>query len=194
MLKDIILRNRSYRRFYQQEPISIETIMELIDLARCSPCAANLQELKYIISNGPARNEAIFSCLSWAGYLSDWHGPAEGEKPAAYIVILGDTLISANFTVNHGIACHSILLGAVEKGLGGCIVGSIDRDTLRHELSIAPQFEILLVLALGKPREEVILEDVDSDGNIRYWRDEHQRHHVPKRKLIDIIIKTYSSK
>ncbi len=190
MLKDLILRNRSYRRFQQDETVPTEVLHELIDLARCSPCAANLQELKYIVSNNSEMNERIFSCLAWAGYLQDWHGPDEGEKPAAYIIILGDTAISKKFTVNHGIASQSILLGAVEKGLGGCIFGSINRELLREKLSIAPQFEILLVLALGYPVEEVILEEMAAEGSVKYWRDEQQRHHVPKRRLNDIILKT----
>lgn len=192
MLKDLILRNRSYRRFHQHEPVAMDTLKELVDLARLSPSAANLQELKYLLSNDTEYNKMIFSCLAWAGYLKDWHGPSEGERPSAYIVILGDTTIGTKHAVNPGIAAQSILLGATEKGLGGCIFGSIDREALRSKLSIDPQFEILLVIALGIPLEEVIIEEVGTDNNIKYWRDDQQKHHVPKRKLADIILKTYS--
>lgn len=192
MLKDIIVRNRSYRRFYQNESVAIKTLRELVDLARLSPSAANIQELKYILSNEQRRNEVIFSCLSWAGYLEDWNGPVEGEKPTAYIIILGDTAIKEKFSANQGVAAQSILLGATEKGLGGCIFGSINRKQLREKLHIDAQFEILLVIAIGKPLEEVVLEEIDRDGSIKYWRDTKQRHHVPKRKLDDIIIETYT--
>lgn len=194
MLKNLIKKNRSYRRFYQNEYVSIETLRELVDLARLSPCAANLQELKYIISNEYNKNEIIFSTLSWAGYLEDWDGPSEGEKPSAYIIILGDASIKKAFRINHGIAAQSILLGATEKDLGGCIFGSIDRKKLREDLHINPQFEILLIIAIGKPLEEVVLEDVGEDGSIKYWRDREKRHHVPKRKLDDIIIESYSKR
>ncbi len=192
MLKDLILRNRSYRRFHQYEPVATDTLKGFVNLARLSPSAANLQELKYILSNDAEYNKMIFSCLAWAGYLKDWHGPSEGERPSAYIVILGDTTIGTKHAVNPGIAAQSILLGATEKGLGGCIFGSIDREALRSKLSIDPQFEILLVIALGRPLEEVVIEEVGTDNNIKYWRDDQQKHHVPKRKLVDIILKTYS--
>jgi nitroreductase len=188
MVRELILKNRSYRRFYQNESISTETLRELIDLARLSPSAANLQPLAFVVSNGNEGNEKIFRNLSWAAYLKDWDGPSEGERPSAYIIILGDTSISKSFSVNHGIAAQSILIGAAELDLGGCIFGSINRNKLREDLSISDQFEILLVIALGKPRETVIIEEIEKNGDIKYWRDKDNRHHVPKRKLDDIII------
>ena len=159
-----------------------------MDLARCSGSAANLQPLKYTLSCGPERNAAIFPHLVWAGYLEDWDGPAEGERPSAYIAILGDTEIAPSFGCDHGIAAQSILLGATEKGLGGCMVGSIDRKGLRKTLGIADRYEILLVLALGKPRETVVVDPVGASGDIRYWRDSAGTHHVPKRPLDEIIV------
>jgi nitroreductase len=153
-----------------------------------SASGANLQPLKYIVSNDPRKNAEIFSCLAWAGYLKDWPGPREGERPAAYIVVLGDTSISESAGCDHGIAAQTILLGAREKGLGGCMLGSIDRDALRASLNIPAQLKILLVIAIGKPREQVVLETVGEDNSIRYWRDNDGVHHVPKRKLEDIIV------
>jgi nitroreductase len=153
-----------------------------------SASGANLQPLKYILSCDPSKNADIFSCLAWAGYLKDWPGPAEGERPAAYIVVLGDTSISESAGCDHGIAAQTILLGAREKGLAGCMLGSIDRNALRDSLNIPSQLKILLVLAIGKPREQVVLEIIGSDNSIRYWRDNEGIHHVPKRKLEDIIV------
>ncbi len=188
MLRDLILKNRSYRRFHQGAAVEIETLRELVDLARLSASASNLQPLKFILSCDPQKNAQIFSCLGWAAYLKDWPGPAEGERPSAYIVILGDTRISQFFGINHGIAAQSILLGATEKGLGGCMIGSIKKPELAQALNIRPRFEILLVLALGKPKETVILDPVGPDGDIKYWRDAEGQHHVPKRSLDEIII------
>jgi nitroreductase len=189
MIKELVYKNRSYRRFNQNEKITMETLEELIDLARHSACTGNLQSLKYILSCDPLINELIFKKLGWAGYLTDWKGPTEGEKPAAYVVLLGDTSIHKDFTCDHGIACQSILLGAVEKGLGGCILGSINRDGLRKDLSIDDKFQILLVVALGKPHEKVKVEYIESGGDIKYWRDESSVHHVPKRPLQEIIVR-----
>ena len=169
----------------------MDTLEELVDLARHSACGANLQSLKYILSCDPQTNELIFKRLGWAAYLKDWKGPAEGEKPAAYVVLMGDTSIHKNFFCDHGIACQSMLLGAVEKGLGGCILASINRDELRKDLSIDDKLEILLVLALGRPSEEVKLEYIESGESIKYWRDEKGVHRVPKRPLEELIIQKY---
>jgi nitroreductase len=188
MIKDVILRNRSYRRFYQEVAVERETLRELVDLARLSASAMNKQLLKYILSGEPEKNALVFPHLAWAGYLEDWPGPSEGERPSAYIIILGDTEISRNYFVDHGIAAQSILLGAVERGLGGCMLASVDRDGLREALKIPSRYEILLVLALGKPKEKVVIDGVGPDGDIKYWRDKDMVHHVPKRSLGEIII------
>jgi nitroreductase len=103
MLKDLILKNRSYRRFYQNKSISEEELIELVDLARLSPSARNAQPLKYIVSNTPERNNSIFKYLSWAGYLTHWPGPEEGERPSAYIIMVNDTTISSNFYSDNGV-------------------------------------------------------------------------------------------
>ena len=188
MIENLVKRNRSYRRFEESFTINESTLRELVSLARLSPSGGNAQPLKYVLSANPERNNLIFPALRWAAYLQGWPGPAEGERPSAYIVVLGDTEISKNFLCDHGIACQSILLGAVEKGLGGCLIGSIDREKLRENINIPERFEILLVIALGKPKEKVVIETVGHDGDIRYYRDSDQVHHVPKRSLEEIII------
>ena len=188
MLKDLVRKNRSYRKFYQDVSIELETLRELVDLARLSASAMNLQPLKYVLSCEPQKNALIFSHLGWASYLKDWPGPSEGEKPSAYIIVLGDTEISRAFGCDHGIAAQSILLGATERGLGGCMIATVKRQELSRALDIAPRYEILLVIALGKPKETVVIEEVGSGGDFRYWRDNQSVHHVPKRALDDIII------
>ncbi|MFA5326340.1 MAG: nitroreductase family protein [Prolixibacteraceae bacterium] len=187
MLKDLILKNRSYRRFYQSEKISKEYLREWIDLARNSASARNAQTLKYVLSNNDVLNAKIFELLTWAGYFSWWHGPEEGERPSAYIVVLSDSLIAGNYFCDDGIAIQSILLGATEAGYGGCIIHSVNRNKLREILQLTEQYEILYVIALGKPKETVVLEEI-SEGDFKYWRDENQVHHVPKRGLDEIIL------
>jgi nitroreductase len=188
MLGDLVQTNRSYRRFYQDVSIEEETLRDLVDLARLSASGANRQPLKYILSYTPERNALIFPHLAWAGYLKDWPGPGDGERPSAYILVLCDTEISKSASVDHGIAAQSILLGATEKGLGGCIIASIQHEPLRQALGIAPQYDILLTLALGKPKETVVIDPVGADGDIKYWRDAEGVHHVPKRSLDEIIV------
>jgi nitroreductase len=188
MLEDLIRKNRSYRRFHQEASVSMETLRELVNMARLSASGSNLQPLKFILVSDPEQNAAIFPHTRWAGYLKDWDGPAEGERPAAYIVILGDTDIRPSFGCDHGIAAQSIMLGATERGLGGCMLGALDRRGLREELNIPERYEVLLTLALGKPKETVVLEDVGPSGDIKYYRDEDGVHHVPKRSLEQLIL------
>ena len=189
MLKDLILKNRSYRRFYQSERIEKQQLIDWIDLARCSASARNAQPLKYIVSTDEPLNADIFELLAWAGYLSYWSGPEKGERPSAYIVMVHDPLISGNYLCDDGIAAQSILLGAVESGFGGCIIHSVNRNRLRELFNLSEQFEIIQVLALGKPKETVVLDEI-KNGDIKYWRDENQVHHVPKRSLEEIILET----
>lgn len=188
MIRDLILSNRSCRRFQEDFAIERKTLNDLVELARLSPSAANLQPLKFILSCEPDKNAKIFASLGWAGYLRDWPGPTEGERPSAYIVILGDTEINHTFGCDHGIAAQSILLGAREQELAGCAIGLVKREELRAALDIPPRYEILLVIALGKPNEQAVIEDIGPGDSIKYWRDNHGVHHVPKRPLSELIL------
>ena len=191
MLEDLIRKNRSCRRFIQSRSIDMNTLNELVNLARLSASGANLQPLKYVLCCNTEKNAEIFPCLVWAAYLKDWPGPLEGERPSGYIVVLGDTAIAKDFGCDHGIASQSILLGAREKGLAGCMMGAVNREKLRDVLNLSDPLKILLVLALGAPREEIVVEPLGADGSIRYWRDSRGVHHVPKRSLKDIVIEAY---
>jgi nitroreductase len=186
-LKDLVYNTRSYRRFDETHQIDLEILEELIDLARMSASSANRQPLKYLLYNTPEYCERVFPYIAWAGYLKEWNGPVKGERPSAYIIILGDKSITGSFSTDQGIAAQSIMLGATEAGLGGCMIASIKRDTLREDLRIPERFEILLILALGKPAEEVVIEKI-KDNDVKYWRDAQGKHHVPKRPLGELIL------
>ena len=149
-LNELILKTRSYRRFDESHRIDSKTLEALIDLARLSASGGNRQPLKFIICNTPEYCDKIFPSLAWASYLNDWQGPDKGERPSGYIVILGDKSITEVFGVDHGIAAQSIMLGAVEAGLGGCMIASFKGEEIRNKLAIPDKYEILLILALGK--------------------------------------------
>lgn len=188
MIKELVYKNRSYRRFYESELVDRDMLIDLVDLGRVSPSGRNLQPLKYFISNDSVLNDKIFPTLAWAGYLKDWDGPVEGERPSAYIVILEDTLIGTGMVHDQGIVCQSILLGAVEKGLGGCIIASVKKKELATILNLPEHLHVALVLALGRPKEEVVIDDISETGDVKYWRDAQEHHHVPKRLLEDVLI------
>ena len=187
-MADLVLRNRSYRRFHQDRAVSRDLLMNLVALARLTPSSRNAQPLRYILSADAETNRLIFETLGWAGYLKDWPGPEEGERPSAYIVILGDTGVAHDWSADPGIVMQTMLLAAVEKGLGGCIFGSVKREELARRLEVDPRYRIINVLCLGYPKEEVVLEECGGDGDIRYYRDDTGRHHVPKRPLEELIL------
>lgn len=186
MIKELLLRNRSYRRFDEKHSISTDDLRDMIDSARLSASARNSQPLKYVLVNGRETNEKVFPCTAWAGYLKNWDGPAPGERPAAYIVQLHDTRIASGYFCDDGIAAQSILLTAVEKGLGGCIIASVKREKLSEILHLPDYLKIIQVIALGKPAEKVVIEDIKND-DVKYWRDGDGVHHVPKRGVEELV-------
>ncbi|RQD72512.1 MAG: nitroreductase [Tindallia sp. MSAO_Bac2] len=188
MLRELVIKNRTYRRFDQEAVIEEQQLRDWVDLARMTSSGQNNQPLKYFLSCDRETNDMIFPHLKWAGALKDWDGPEEGEKPSAYIVMLGDTEISKNYWWDHGLAAQSILLAAVEEGYGGCMFGSVDRKNLAMDMKLPERYEIIMVIALGKPVENVEMVPVGQDGNMKYYRDEEGNHFVPKRGLDDIII------
>jgi nitroreductase len=188
MILDLILKNRSYRRFNQLVKIEPEQVKRWIELARFSGSGRNMQPLKYVIVTDEIKCSEIFPNLGWAGYLTSWNGPAEGERPVAYIAVLHDKQLSDKYFCDDGIAMQSILLGATEEGFGGCILGSVNKVKVSKILNLPDHLEMLWMIALGKPAETIVLETV-KEGDIKYWRDDESVHHVPKRELSELIIK-----
>ncbi|MDP3453414.1 MAG: nitroreductase family protein [Bacteroidales bacterium] len=179
-------KNRSYRRFFEDSEISTIDLRSMVEAARLSPSSRNVQPIKFFICNNRETNSLIFPHLGWAGYLKDWDGPQEGERPGGYIILLHDKSISATYSCDHGIFAQSILLRAVELGFGGCMIASFKKESLTQLLSLPDNLEIILVIALGRPKEIVVIDEV-KDGDIKYWRDSEGVHHVPKRALDELI-------
>jgi nitroreductase len=188
MFRDLVLRTRSRRRFYEATDIPPTTLRGFVDLARQCASTRNAQPLKYVLSTSRDMNARIFPLLSWAGYFKEWGGPEEGERPAGYVILLGDTRISQSFETDAGIAAQTILLAATDAGLGGCVVGSVKREALAAILSLPEHLKILYVMGMGTPKEKVVLEAMPPDGNVRYWRDAEGVHHVPKRGLDEVLV------
>lgn len=189
MLNDLVSRCRSYRRFYEEERIGEDALKELVELARLTPSTANSQALKFRLVSSEEECGKIFPYLAWAGALPDWPGPVEGERPSGYIVVCCDLALGKNKLWDDGIAAQTIMLGAVEKGYGGCVIASFKREETAKALGIDPSlYSLDLVLALGKPKETVKVVPLKADGDVRYYRDENQVHYVPKRALEEIIL------
>jgi len=188
---ELIQETRTYRRFYEDRTVTADQLRTLVRYASLAPSGANRMPLKYIASTDSAVNSIIFANVTWAAYLPEWGGPKEGERPAAYLIMLRDTEISKTTATDEGIQAEAIMLGAVSMGLGGCIMGAVKRPELAAALHITAPYEIALVLALGIPKEKVIIEKIANDGSVKYWHDSANVNHVPKRSVEELLLKEY---
>jgi len=182
---DLALQRRTIRRF-QKRHIPYDLLQSCVDAARLAPSGANLQPCEYVIVDDEALLPEVFSTLKWAGYITPKGNPPPGEEPRAYIVILLNRHKRPQGG-NHdvGIAAAYISLAAFEKGLGSCLLASIDRDKLREILKLPDHCDIDLAVALGYPNESPVVEDfVDS---VKYWKDQQGVLHVPKRQLGEVL-------
>ncbi len=185
MFKELVIKNRSYRRFDEAKCISPEVLKELVDIGHLVPSGANIQPLRFITVSSKEKCAEVFPTLRWAAYLKEGGTPIEGERPTGYILILAPS--GAHRGVEEGITGQTILLAATEKGIGGCFIGSIIRPELMKVIPIPDGYEVKYVLALGYPKETVVLEEISAGGDIKYYRDENLVHHVPKIKTEDLI-------
>ncbi|MDL2252204.1 nitroreductase family protein [Odoribacter sp. OttesenSCG-928-J03] len=188
MLRDLLFKNRTYRRFHQEVRIPENELKEIIGLTCLCASARNAQPLKYYMVTDETQCKAVFKTLAWAGYLTDWAGPEEGEQPSAYLVQALDTQISENCLCDDGIHVQTLLLGAVEKGYGGCVIKAFKNEELRAVLNVPDNLKLMYVIALGKPKEVVVLDEI-KENDFKYWREENGTHHVPKRTVDDLLIK-----
>lgn len=181
---------RSYRRFDEGDPIPRTLLVELANLARLTASGANRMPLRFRLVSSANERDMVFSQLKWAGALKDWDGPEEGERPTGYIVIC-DAGHGATTSADEGIAAQTIMLAAAEAGFGGCMLHAFNKAGVSQALGLEGEgVEPLMVLALGRPAEKVVLEplSVSPDGSTNYWRDAESVHHVPKRSLEDVLI------
>lgn len=186
-IKHLANTTRSYRRFRQIYPVTPKLMTQWVDNARVTASAGNKQPLRYRIVTDKDQCAQIFETLTWAAALPDWDGPEEGQRPTGYIIMATDseTFKGELWRFDAGIAAQTIMLSSTEEGFGGCIMLSFKRGELKKILSMPEDLEPVLVLALGRPIEDIRLVDA-VQGDTTYYRDEQQVHYVPKRKLEDI--------
>ncbi len=184
MIYEKITSRRTIRKYAEKE-VPKEVLLKCVDAARLSPSGANRQPLKYIVVNDHRLIKEVFGTLKWAGYLPDYQ-PSENEMPRAYIVIALDKSISESSGHDAGLVAMSISMVAHEAGLGSCILGAVNREKLREILKVPDDFDIVLVVALGYPSENPVVDKI-KDGSIKYWLDENRVLHVPKRSLEEVL-------
>ena len=187
-LVNLLLEDRSVRRFDESKPIPEEILEKLVALIRLCASGRNLQPLRYRIVTQEEERSAVFPALKWAGYLSDWDGPEKGERPTAYLIQCLDEGLTQNLLCDDGIQLQALTLGATSLGLRGCIIKSFNMAIIREQLNLPEKVKPLYVLALGYPVEKVVIDDM-KDDDVKYWRDAEGVHHVPKRRAEELIIR-----
>lgn len=188
MLADLVKKARSYRRFREDDRIPMDTLRQLVGIVRFAPSGGNRQGLRYRLLASPEDCAKIFPILTWAAYLADWKGPKDGERPTGYIVVLTKKGDAVTPDVDVGIAGQTIQLAAAELGYGACMLGAFRRETMREALGLGEEYEIPLVIALGRPGETVIVDDMPTPDGFKYYRDPQGAHHVPKRSVSELIV------
>ena len=181
---DAMISRRSIRRF-QQKSIKIELLRKFINAARLAPSAANLQPLEYVVVTKRELCSKIFETIGWAGYIKPKWTPTLEERPMAYIIILVKDINNKYYLRDVSLATENIVLTAEGEGIGSCILCNVDRRRIREILNVPEALQVDSVIALGYKAEKAVVEELKD--SVKYWRDENNVLHVPKRKLDDIM-------
>lgn len=187
MIRELIEKTRSYRRFDATREIDRSELLHMVEAARLSGSAANRQRIRFALVNSKEECDGIFSNVAFAGYLKEWSGPSKTERPTAYVALMcAESSIDTSLAIDIGIAAQSILLTATEMGLGGCMIRSFEKSSVEAVLG-KTGYNAVLLIALGAPTEKVYITDA-VNGDVKYYRDENDAHAVPKRPLDELVI------
>lgn len=183
-LYKLITKRRSIRLFKPKE-VRPALIKKVVNSARLAPSAANLQFIEYLAVQDKDLREQIFVHTKWAGYLYPQRMPPQGRRPVFYIFLLINQEKSANPDLRDvGAAAENLLLSLLAFGLGACWIASLERERLQAILNIPGKYKIDSLIAGGYPDESPKLE---TSSVIKYWLDDKNRLHVPKRPLGEIL-------
>ncbi len=188
IVRDLLIADRSVRRFKADIPVSTETLVQLIDLTRYCASGRNIQPLRYRLVNSGEEKDEIFPLLKWAGYYTDWDGPEPDQRPAAYIVQCTDTELTGDCMCDDGLNLQAITLGATALGLNACIIKAFNSPALSAALGIPKRYRPEYVVALGVADEKTAITRME-DNRYKYFRDETDTQCVPKRSIDELIIR-----
>jgi nitroreductase len=182
---DLILSRRTIRQF-KPEPVPRSILKKIVDAARLAPSAANRQPLEFLVVDDKEVVDRVFLCLKWAGYIVPDGNPRPGREPTSYIITLINSKVrKSGFEWDAGAAVENMILSALEEGIGSCWLASVDREKVCEIVGLPEDYAVDSILALGYPDESPVVEELVN--SVEYWKDEHGRLHVPKRKLDSIL-------
>lgn len=189
MLNELLIKARSCRSFVPNKQVAYDDIVKMINNARICSATRNSQPLKYKILHSESEVGEFMPITYWAKSLGI-KLPPDGHEPTAFIILFHDEEIVPFQSIYYkdvGICAEAITLTATELGLGSCMIGSFDAEKTKEIFSLRDSLMPVLCIALGYADETAIIEDA-LDGEIKYYRDENNVHHVPKRPLEEIIL------
>lgn len=189
--KKLLQNTRTTRRFLPNVSIDQKELSEVIDTARLSTSAKNMQPLKYITVTHKKTVSALSNTSKWATHLTTWN-QSEDEQPSAFIIVLNDTAIEGFEMLDCGIALQNIMLGLKIKGYASCPLASIDKELCKETFNLSDTLKPILGIAIGVENEVINIVEVQEDTN--YYRndtDDTDEHCVPKRALKDVLVGEY---
>ena len=191
MFMDLVKSSRSWRGYDETRKLTRQELAAFVDCARFAPSSVNRQPFQYYLACEQAQLDLIQPLTGWARALPEKRLPYPGKRPTGFIVICQNTLWDADlsrYQRDVGIAAQTILLAATEAGLGGIMIGNFSPAKLSEALRLPAHLTPMLILALGKPDEEIVLTEAAPGESLKYYRDENDVHYVPKRRLEYVIL------
>ena len=184
-LSRLLERNRSHRAFDASFRVREDQLRRIIEVATKVPSARNQQVLRFrpVLADEASK---ILPHIRLGGALPELKLPVAGTEPNAFVVICSTVEMSHYVSVDLGIVAQSMLLQAVEIGLNGICIGAFDAKAVREELGLP--CEPLLVLAIGRGKDNIRLTEISAEENHNYYRQDGV-HYVPKVRVEDLILK-----
>lgn len=191
MIRDLAVKSRSYRGYDESRRVSREELLELVDCARFAPSSVNRQPFQYLLVWKKEDVDRLQPLTGWARALPDLKLPHSGHCPAAFIVICQNTEWDPDlkrYLRDVGAVAQTMLLAATEAGLGGIMIGNFSPDRVARAMELPQTVVPMLIVAIGKPDEKIVITEIENGQSTKYYRDEQDTHYVPKRKLEDIVL------
>ncbi len=185
-LDTLLRKNRSHRAFDTSYTVAKRQLEAIVSVNDKLPSGRNAQTLRFRLLDAPGGGEDFCRFLHLGGYLPELHLPEPGTEPKAFIIVCSTEAESPIVNIDLGISLQSMALKAVEIGLNALIVKAFNRQEIREALGLP--LDPLAVLAIGKGTERIVLDEVHTGSDLRYYRDADGTHHVPKIAVPDLLI------
>lgn len=176
-LDTLLLKNRSYRAYDSQYKVHQIQLDAMIAVNTRIASGMNAQRLRFRCVTDEAESAKVLGLIRMGAALKELSLPLPGTEPQAFIVVCSSVGENQTVLIDLGISLQSMLLKAVEMGLGGLIVRNFDHKALQQALDLP--LEPIAVLAVGKPAEKVELVEVHRGDSLDYYRRDGV-HFVPK--------------